>query len=873
MKGNNYWGKARASHVNVGLIVRLSLALIATVGSAALAWVLLGSHQGAHAAGYTEFSTATQPWGVTFDQSGHIWIAEPGCDASPVCTAPPVGGAIEGFNTSNGALYKSLTTTLAQNINPVFLIVDGNNKIWFTDPSHNAIGELDPSLPTWTMFTTGITANSAPYDLVLDKLGNIWFTEHNGNKIGFFNTTTHAVVETAVPTANSNPHGITMDRNGNIWFTENGVAKIGSFTPSANGAITIAEYAVTQVGPHLIAADPNTGVIWYSEGFTGQVGNFNPNDNTHFDFSVSLNLCPPASPGTTPPPCPGTHISGIAVDNNGLVWFDDSLSNRVGFLNPAGCAAPQNCTVTTLTVANNPHTHDGLGIDGTGNVWFAEQYNSKFGDIPAGSLTPAPTATATTPPTSPPSPVNKTWYFAEGRVGKGFKEYLTLGNPLSTPCSVNVQYMLAPDSGSPSTKTVPVTVPGGSRVTQYVNNDLSVPQSQSTGVSVSAIVQVNTTATPNCTGIVAERPMYFNALGVNSGDDVMGATHTATNFFFADIPTGSGYSSFITILNPGTSPATVTVTYYSGSVSVKTQKVTVAPTSRGTINPNGIGLAGHVAAVVVSTQPVVVERPDYFSNINGGNAGTVSGAAVLNGATTLAPDWLFAEGYTGTHYQEKLVIANLDTVAKATASVKIKLDLVGGGTAQVFSLSLAKLSQVIWDVNAAVGPNRAVSAEVLSMGANIVVEREMFFQSSFTVNGMSSVAIGGSEVNGQVGPASHSSYSFAEGYTNTGYKEWLTLQNPTASTETIYVTLVNGYGRTYTYAASASPNSRTTVDINGLVVAHLLHSGDKYPGYEVSMTVQTSNGAAFVAERPMYWNASGTQGGSVAIGYIGGPIP
>jgi hypothetical protein len=41
------------------------------------------------------------------------------------------------------------------------------------------------------------------------------------------------------------------------------------------------------------------------------------------------------------------------------------------------------------------------------------------------------------------------------------------------------------------------------------------------------------------------------------------------------------------------------------------------------------------------------------------------------------------------------------------------------------------------------------------------------------------------------------------------------------------------------------------------------------------MTVQTLDGSAFVAERPMYWNTSGissfvTTGGSDIIGYAGG---
>jgi hypothetical protein len=44
---------------------------------------------------------------------------------------------------------------------------------------------------------------------------------------------------------------------------------------------------------------------------------------------------------------------------------------------------------------------------------------------------------------------------------------------------------------------------------------------------------------------------------------------------------------------------------------------------------------------------------------------------------------------------------------------------------------------------------------------------------------------------------------------------------------------------------------------------------DGYKGYEISMAVQSSSGP-FVVERPMYWNASATQGGSDVIGYSGG---
>jgi len=131
-------------------------------------------------------------------------------------------------------------------------------------------------------------------------------------------------------------------------------------------------------------------------------------------------------------------------------------------------------------------------------------------------------------------------------------------------------------------------------------------------------------------------------------------------------------------------------------------------------------------------------------------------------------------------------------------------------------------------------------------------------------------AQGGTDVTGQAGTAAASSYSFAEGYTNLGYDEWLTVQNPTSNSETVWVRLVNGKSQAYQFAIVVGMQSRYTVNINEVVVQHLVHPNDGVGDYEVSMTVQTSDGSVFVAERPMYWNASATQGGSDVIGFISG---
>ncbi len=774
--------------------------------------------------------------------------------------------------------------------NPTFIQLDGAGHVWFTDPTNNAIGKLTIAGNGWQEFPIP-TSNSVPVGLILNKHGNLWFTERNGNKIGFYNVGTPGFVETAVATASSQPYGLAYDSAADIiWFDEDAAANIGNFNVSLTGTITPHEIGVNNI-PHLIYRD-SSGNLWFSEQGADTIGEYNPTTHVNTVFSVAGSICPTA--GATPTTCNNTFIGGVSVDSHGIVWFDETQTGQIGSLDPATKA------VTLFPLGGGTGPGDGLNVDANNNVWVSMLYAKQLGELPAGTL-PSPTPSVTTSPTStaivtpsptgtpPPTlqagPVNKTWYFAEGRVGGGFNEYLSMDNPTSNACAVDITYLYTPDRGTAQTKTVLLNIPSNTRYEEGVPGDLGTTPSGH-GITDSAVVTVDNTTTPLCTGIVAERPMYFNALGTNSGSDVLGVTHLASTFYIADVAVGAqnggNYSSFITILNPTTSAgsAVVTASYYANSATVGspgtligTDQVTVPVGTRGTIFPNAhttpTTLPAHVSVVVTSTQPVAVERPTYFSNVTQGNAGTVSGGADVIGVQALSNDWLFAEGYTGGQFQEQFVIANLDP-ANVAATVTIKLELPTGPVTQP-TITVQPNSQVIWNVNlAASGQN--VSAEITSTGAKIVAEREMFFRYNHVGNGRSLQAMGGTDVLGQNGPAAQSLYSFAEGYVNLGFDQWLTLQNPTASAETIWITLYNALGHTYTTSVSVPAFSRATEDITGMVIHNLYNNGDGFKGYEVSMTVQTTatQGGPFVAERPMYLNVGSIQGGTDIIGYTGG---
>jgi hypothetical protein len=279
-----------------------------------------------------------------------------------------------------------------------------------------------------------------------------------------------------------------------------------------------------------------------------------------------------------------------------------------------------------------------------------------------------------------------------------------------------------------------------------------------------------------------------------------------------------------------------------------------------------------MAISVTTDSPMVVERPMYFTDTIPNAGGLTTGAASEVGATNPGTDWLFAEGYTGSGFQEYFVLANFSTTS-STASIKLEY---ANASTQTLQVPVPPLGQIRVDVNAAnANPTGVcqpspcsttgnVSAEITSTSP-IVADRLMYFHYG------SSHFSGGTDAVGEVGPPSHSVYAFAEGYTANTFQEYLTLQNPTGSDETVAVTF---FADTYVIQQQliVKAHSRGTLTVNNFIVPIAqAYNNMGANSYAVSMSIQAlGTGAKIVAERPMYFNYYGDPGGTDVIGYVGG---
>jgi poly-gamma-glutamate synthesis protein (capsule biosynthesis protein) len=123
-------------------------------------------------------------------------------------------------------------------------------------------------------------------------------------------------------------------------------------------------------------------------------------------------------------------------------------------------------------------------------------------------------------------------------------------------------------------------------------------------------------------------------------------------------------------------------------------------------------------------------------------------------------------------------------------------------------------------------------------GATIVAERPMYFnyKGEWT---------GGHDVLGAEAPAS--AFYFAEGTCRPGFDPYICIQNPNAAISRVRVTYMLGNGTVKTQAIAIPKSSRYTV-----VVKQVLGEYDD-PAHDFSAKVETTDGSAIIAERPMYF--------------------
>ncbi|MDP1809429.1 MAG: DUF5719 family protein [Actinomycetota bacterium] len=347
-------------------------------------------------------------------------------------------------------------------------------------------------------------------------------------------------------------------------------------------------------------------------------------------------------------------------------------------------------------------------------------------------------------------------------------------------------------------------------------------------------VSVKVESTPP---IVAERTVYFAHGSDGGGDNSIGARSPSRRWYFAEGKTGRDYDTYLLIMNPRSAPTVVTATFMPGSGRRVKKKIRVPGLARREIKVDDLpGLSSAaVPAVVTSPKPVVVERSTYVNH-----NGVIGGAATI-GSRTLAKTWYFAEGFTGSGFNTRLLIFN---PAAAATTVMVALNKTNGAAVtRSFTIKARSRKEI--------NLNRLLAGDefgiTLTAATGVVAERTTYFNSG-----------GRSGVHATIGsPKPAGTWYFAEGSTGSGVDEFLTVLNTGDSTADLTVRyFAEGGGVTTTRLHAVAAHSRKTItvgQVDELGAGHVV-------GAEIS------SDQPIVAERVMYFSYSGNHGQSTWTG-------
>jgi RTX calcium-binding nonapeptide repeat (4 copies) len=403
-------------------------------------------------------------------------------------------------------------------------------------------------------------------------------------------------------------------------------------------------------------------------------------------------------------------------------------------------------------------------------------------------------------------------------------ESLNFSNTVSTLPTVTIN---TPTSSPSTTSAVPfisiggsAADPGGAVQAVTWSNDRG-GSGTATGTTTWSVADVALQAGTNTITVSA-----LDSSG-NRRSDTLAVVVSALSYSLAEGATGSFFDLDVSIANPSASPAPVTVTFLREDGSTVSQNLTLAATSRTTVDVDSIvGLEnqGGVSTVVTSTSGVaLVAERTMFWDASGYGA---HGGSAVDGPRTR---WLFAEGSEG-FFNTFVLLANPGATA-ATATLTF---LREGSTPFVRVVNVPATSRVTVAANASPELVGRAFSIVVDADAPILAERAMYF-------GTARLFDGGHESAGV--PAGATSWFLAEGATGSFFTTFVLVGNPNPAPANVTMTFLTDGGQTVVRNKVVPANGRLTVNI--ATEDPILASA------AVSTTVTADQ--PVVAERAMYW--------------------
>ena len=250
----------------------------------------------------------------------------------------------------------------------IFLDIDQNGKIWFTDTPNSMIGSFDPKTKKFETIKIplldAISEQSIPIAVKADFQNRIWVALVDKHRLLVYNQNTNEFEKfLQIQTEEAGPSALLVDNSGNVWFAEALSGKIGMVDSKT--------YQITEFAPDPLLDEPfallfdKSGSLWIAEHIGPGITKFDPILETFERVKA---------------PNPESLPFGMAIDKYDNIWFGQHITDELAVYDP------YNDQLIEVPIPTPESFTQFTTADDDGNIWFVEQRGKKLGMVSISSV-------------------------------------------------------------------------------------------------------------------------------------------------------------------------------------------------------------------------------------------------------------------------------------------------------------------------------------------------------------------------------------------------------------------------------------------------------------------------------------------------------
>ena len=248
----------------------------------------------------------------------------------------------------------------------IFMDMDKNGKIWFTDTPNSKIGNFDPrteefeiiNLPQFTL-GSAFTQKSIPTSIAIDHDNDVWVAVIDQSVLLEYDQTTKMFRLYNTLTPEAGPTAIEIDNSNNVWFAESLVGNLGKIDAETKEMTEFTPNDGPLAEPFALMIDKDEN-IWIAEHIGPAITKFNP-------ILESFDKVKVANPESLP--------FGMVLDKYDNLWAAQHVIDGLILYDP------YNNRITEVAIPTEGSFTQFVTADDNGDVWFVEQRGSKIGKV------------------------------------------------------------------------------------------------------------------------------------------------------------------------------------------------------------------------------------------------------------------------------------------------------------------------------------------------------------------------------------------------------------------------------------------------------------------------------------------------------------